>query len=46
MKTKPVDLESAVCVYIRRKNGKDKFWSADPLFKWALLKESSGVQNP
>lgn len=39
------DLENAGCVYIRRKNGKDKFWSADPLLKWDLLKENPGVQK-
>ncbi len=38
------DLETAGCVYVRRKNGKDKFWSADPLLKWALLKENPTVQ--
>jgi len=35
------DLESAGCVYLRRKNGKDKFWKADPKIKWSLLKENS-----
>lgn len=35
------DLETAGCVYLRRKNGKDKFWKADPKIKWSLLKESS-----
>lgn len=39
------DLEKAGCVYVRRKNGKDKFWSADPLLKWALLKEKPTVQK-
>jgi len=34
------DLESAGCVFLRRKNGKDKFWKADPRIKWSLLKES------
>jgi len=34
------DLETAGCVFLRRKNGKDKFWKADPKVKWALLKES------
>ncbi len=32
------DLENAGCVYLRRKNGKDKFWKADPKIKWSLLK--------
>lgn len=35
------DLENAGCVYLRRKNGKDKFWKADPKIKWSLLKEDS-----
>jgi ribosomal protein S25 len=34
------DLETAGCVYLRRKNGKDKFWKADPKIKWSLLKEN------
>ena len=34
------DLEDAGCVYLRRKNGKDKFWKADPKIRWSLLKES------
>lgn len=35
------DLETAGCVYLRRKTGKDKFWKADPKIKWSLLKENS-----
>lgn len=34
------DLESQSCVFLRRKNGKDKFWKADPKIKWLLLQES------
>lgn len=34
------DLENAGCVYLRRKNGKDKFWKADPKIRWSLLKEN------
>ncbi|MBI2107452.1 winged helix-turn-helix transcriptional regulator [Candidatus Woesearchaeota archaeon] len=34
------DLENAGCVYLRRKNGKDKFWKADPKIKWLSLKQS------
>jgi len=34
------DLEDAGCVYLRRKNGKDKFWKADPKIRWSLLKEN------
>lgn len=33
------ELEIAGCVYLRRKTGKDKFWSADPAIKWTLLQE-------
>ena len=32
-------LEVSGCVYLRRKNGKDKFWSAEPKIKWLLLKQ-------
>ncbi|MDP3104929.1 MAG: winged helix-turn-helix transcriptional regulator [Candidatus Methanoperedens sp.] len=39
------DLEAAGCVYLRRKTGKDKFWSADPTMKWMLLRESKVVQK-
>ena len=34
------NLEQEGCVYLRRKNGKDKFWSAEPKIKWSLLKEN------
>ncbi len=34
------DLENSGCVYLRRRNGKDKFWKADPKVKWSLLKAS------
>jgi DNA-binding transcriptional regulator GbsR (MarR family) len=40
------DLEDAGCVYLRRKNGKDKFWKADPKIKWSLLKEKSQQALP
>ncbi len=33
------ELEETGYVYLRRKTGKDKFWSADPTLKWNLLKE-------
>lgn len=33
------NLESAGCVYLRRKDGKDKFWAAKSEIKWSLLKE-------
>ncbi|MEK6921118.1 MAG: P-loop NTPase fold protein [Nanoarchaeota archaeon] len=35
------ELENSGCVYLRRKNGKDKYWKADPKIKWSLLKESA-----
>lgn len=31
------DLETAGCIFLRRKNGKDKFWAAEHRIKWALL---------
>ncbi|MBI4981195.1 winged helix-turn-helix transcriptional regulator [Candidatus Woesearchaeota archaeon] len=34
------DLESKGCVYLRRKNGKDKFWSTSSNIKWSLLEEA------
>ncbi len=37
------DLEGAGCIYLRRKTGKDKYWSADPALKWMLLKEKRTV---
>ncbi len=40
MSTYIKDLETAGCVFLRRKNGKDKFWKADPKLKWSLLKET------
>src|SRR3989344_287374 len=40
------DLESAGCVFLRRKNGKDKFWKADPKVKWSLLKEDAQQALP
>ena len=39
------DLEQAGCIYLRRKTGKDKFWSADSAIKWQLLKEEKSVQK-
>ena len=32
------DLEKQGCIYLRRKNGKDKFWTAQPQMKWYILK--------
>lgn len=35
------DLQTAGCLYLRRKDGKDKYWSADPKLKWLLLQENA-----
>lgn len=40
------DLEANGCVYLKRKNGKDKFWSAEHKLKWMRLKEKHHVQKP
>ncbi|MCD6230127.1 MAG: MarR family transcriptional regulator [Candidatus Diapherotrites archaeon] len=37
------NLNEQGCVYLRRKNGKDKFWSADPIMKWNLLEVDEGL---
>ena len=34
------NLENSGCVFLRRKNGKDKFWKVDPKIRWSLLKEN------
>lgn len=39
------DLEKEGCIYLRRKNGKDKFWSAQHRIKWALLKATKKGQS-
>ncbi len=39
------DLQSAGCVYLRRKTGKDKFWSPEPKIKWFLLKGNEKGQK-
>jgi hypothetical protein len=31
------ELEKHSCVYLKRKTGKDKFWSVRPEIKWMLL---------
>lgn len=33
------------CVYLRRKNGKDKYWSADPKIRWYLLSDINSPQK-
>lgn len=37
-------LESAGRIYLRRKDGKDKYWSVEPKLKWLLL-ETHGVDD-
>jgi hypothetical protein len=39
------DLQNKGCVYLRRKSGKDKYWSADPKIKWLLLREPDTIQK-
>ena len=39
------DLTNEGLVYLRRKNGKDKFWSARPHIRWHLLTESNTQQQ-
>jgi len=31
-------LQTSGCIYLRRKDGKDKYWAVEPKVKWALLK--------
>ncbi|MCL5106077.1 MAG: ArsR family transcriptional regulator [Candidatus Marsarchaeota archaeon] len=38
-------LEENGCVVVRRKNGKDKFWSVEPKLKWLLLKEDEEAKK-
>ncbi len=38
-------LESRGCIYVRRKDGKDKYWSVEPKIKWLLLKEEDRQQS-
>lgn len=39
------DLQTAGCVYLRRKNSRDKFWSAEAKIKWMLLKHRDRSQK-
>ncbi|MCK4730554.1 MAG: MarR family transcriptional regulator [Candidatus Aenigmarchaeota archaeon] len=39
------DLQSSGCVYLRRKTGKDKYWSAEPKMNWFLLKPNKKGQK-
>lgn len=39
------DLMNQGCVYLRRKNGKDKYWSADPKIRWSLLSDAKSPQR-
>jgi DNA-binding transcriptional ArsR family regulator len=38
-------LQGAGCIYPRRKDGKDKYWSAEPKIKWYLLKVDAKAKS-
>lgn len=38
-------LEANGCIYLHRKEGKDKYWSIDPKIKWLLLTEGDPGQK-
>jgi len=38
-------LQSSGCIYLRRKDGKDKYWAVEPRVKWALLKPKQNDLN-
>lgn len=40
------ELESAGCIFLRRKSGKDKLWSAEHRIRWALLETPKSGQEP
>ena len=39
------DLEKEGCIYLRRKNGKDKYWSVDPKIKWIKFKANVDINQ-
>ena len=39
------DLQKRGCMYLRRKDGKDKYWSVEPRIKWLLLKEDNKTKE-
>ncbi|NOQ55356.1 MAG: winged helix-turn-helix transcriptional regulator [Nanohaloarchaea archaeon] len=39
------ELNEQGCIYVKSKIGKDKFWSAEPTMKWALLKIEKNDQK-
>ncbi len=39
------ELEQRGCMFVRRKDGKDKFWSVDPKIKWLTLREEKFTQK-
>ncbi len=43
--TNTKDLLEKGCIYVRRKSGRNKFWTADSILKWHLLKESDSSQK-
>ncbi|MBI4044621.1 MAG: hypothetical protein HY392_02850, partial [Candidatus Diapherotrites archaeon] len=38
-------LETNGCLYLRRKDGKDKYWSVEPKLKWLLLEAGDKKQK-
>jgi DNA-binding MarR family transcriptional regulator len=39
------NLEKKGCIYLKRQNGKDKFWSAEHRIRWSLLKQRKDSQQ-
>ncbi len=39
------DLENEGCIYLRRKDGKDKYWSVDPKIKWIKFKANPDLNQ-
>ncbi len=39
------DLEERGCISVRRKDRKNKFWTANPKLKWALLRSNNQLQK-
>ena len=39
------DLQNSGCVYLKRKDGKDKYWGADAKIKWMLLEPGATARK-
>lgn len=39
------ELEKAGCIFLRRKDGKDKYWSVEAKIKWMLLQPDDNLQK-